>query len=277
MPNQIRTPRLIASWLVVIGVGGMLSGCVAALVPLAAGGLMGGSAARRHHHASPQLATDNHQLPQASPSATAAPAVTPIAPVAPPPAAVAGTAPTPRAPVGAPLPVSSAPIVSATPVAPAVIPTATTWDDVARSTARMAVRTPDRLKTDVLRLPDDRTPSLCGARPTAILIDTATLGSGDYLYVGALQTMGLEIVLMSRSKTLPTDQLKGLAKQGIAAPIPGQTLFFGAPGEEAKVRTAIADRYCVVGLVGNRAADFPGNALPGTPTAREGWFLVNNR
>ena len=223
---------------------------------------MGGSAARRHHHADTQVASAGPERPKASPVAAASPKPAPVVVPATPTPAVA------RRPL--PPPAMVAPRVVATPV----VGSMSTWDDVARSTAKMAVRTPDRLKADVLRSPDDRTPSLCGARPTAILIDAATLGGGDYLYVGALQTMGFEIVLMSPAKTLPADQVKGLAKQGIATPIPGKTLFVGAPGGEAAVRTAIAGRYCVVGLVGNRAADFPGEVLPGMPTARDGWFLV---
>lgn len=271
MPNPMEKRPTKLSLLLVAGMATMLGGCVAAVVPIAAGGMIGKKALLGHKSGKAQPATAAEVAAQPTPVVPPRAAIT-----------VEGNAGSrvvedrSSAPATALMPPPpSAPASTAEASASAAL--ATTWDAVARSMAGMAARVPDRLKVDVLQPRSEAPNVLCGARRPAVAIDATTLGSGDYLYVGALYTAGFEVVLMSPLKELPPAQVAALKKQGIAAPVRGTTLFSSFPGSERASRLAMAKQYCVVALVGDHAGDFPNSILPGSPQARDGWFLVPRR
>ena len=74
-----------------------------------------------------------------------------------------------------------------------------------------------------------------------------------------------------------SNETKAVARAGLSTPVAGETLFVGPAGGEVALRSVIADRYCVIALVGTRTADFPNAIAPGTPGASQGWFLMTGR
>lgn len=256
MTNQSRPLRTISTLLLATSGCGMLNGCIVMVVPAATSGLIARNAIHRNGGAAstgPNVATS---------STAGSPAGTPSALPATTPANTNG-----KAEISALVVPGSDTVATSSSGAGAV----STWYDVIRFEAKTALGTPDNLRSDVL-LSTNATP--CGARPTAVMIDAATIGANDYSYVGSLHTMGYAILLTTHSATLPGGQIERLTKEGIPQPVSGETLFTKFTGGDAYVRTHAIAKYCVVGLVGGQADDFPGSNPPGTPKARSGWFLI---
>ena len=296
----------------IVGCAGLgLSGCVAAVIPVAASGLIGRSKLHRHAHgraARQDGASPTTVTPQAAPTtiaqraapATIASQATPgttVPPLRPVPADLStmtigqtytGSLPSPTGaverPVAAPTPPSpSSPIMAGAPTRTTGIarPSAASWSDVMHYTAAALGRP---LASSVL-LARGSDPAAarwlpCGDKPTAVLVTlpgdgTTRFFSGGVDNIAAIRTMGATLVFASdQPMAVVARQLGALKTAGIDPPVAGTTLFLGRPGQAAATRATIGERYCVAAIVGSRAADFPDSVLPGAPGANPGWFLI---
>lgn len=266
MTNRSRPLRTVSSVLLAGYSCGLLSGCIVMVVPAATSGIIARNVARRGVNANAAAGSANTANAGASPVP-----VQPVVAGGPLRSSVSQVSAQPKTQEVSALIVPGS---SVTMTSPEPSSTASTWYDVIRFEAKTALGTPDERRVDILQQSENAPATSCGSRATAVLIDAATIGAQDYSYVGSLHTMGYAILLTTRSAMLPNDQVSALRKEGIPVPQSGVTLFPNAVAGDAGTRARILGRYCVVGLVGGQADDFPGSALPGTPKARTGWFLI---
>lgn len=100
-------------------------------------------------------------------------------------------------------------------------------------------------------------------------------------WLGALNTLGVKLVFVAGDNGEAEAARAALAKAGLPAPVPGDTLMVG--GSAVSLRANVAARYCVVALAGRVAADFPNALTPATsPPALQqiwgaGWFLFGDK
>ena len=268
-----------------VGLG--LSGCVAAVIPVAASGMIGRSTLHRH-----QQRAARAPAPAAPPPATLA-AATPQATPAPIPALPAdrGTMKVGQAYLGAlPPPTGAAPPppVAGTAGAAGAPPTpaadhspSTVWTDVMHLAATASL---DRPTASALLARGSTTAAPrwvpCADKPVAVLVNLPAAGTTNFFGsamddLTAIETMGVALLFASdQPAAVVAHQQHALTAGGIKPLVAGSTLFAGKTGAGAATRASIGGQYCVVAVVGSRAADFPNAVLPDGADARPGWFLI---
>lgn len=303
VPPMTRKQRVA----LIVGCAGLgLSGCVAAVIPVAAGSLIGRKKLRHPHQPRAARAQPAARAPggQSTPAAAAAAASTPTSdvpgsglplPLAPADLSTMKIGQTYRGGLPSPTgaiaqaerpPKPAAPATPATTTTP--VPTiaanrsvVSTWSDVVHFAASSTLAKP----TASVLLAKGSTAAAprwlpCGDKPVAVMValppatTTSFIGSAaDYLT--AIETMGMTLVFTSdQPDAVVARQRASVKAAGASAPLAGTTLFIAKPGQEAANRATIGSRYCVVAIAGSRAADFPDATLPATPGASPGWFLI---
>lgn len=302
-------PRLLAA----LGLGPLLAGCAAALIPVAAGGLGAGRHLHRSHRqgdaSGAQVAAveptkagaggaDPAPSPSPSPAPVAAPGdpAAPAGPVAPAPAPAPadlaqmrpgqtyiGALPSPASPTPTAPPVAPDGVVPASaPGAPAV-PTAG-WRELPRYVAdRYGHWNGSVLLARGSTLAAPRWVP-CADKPAALLVDldavvpargAASKEAAEAL--GAAETLETTIIYVT-GRTGPdlAAAAAPLRAAGLHPPKPGETMLTMMEGQEAATRAAVGARWCIVALIGDWAADFPNSATPESAGAawNSGWFLV---
>lgn len=234
-----------------------LSGCVAALIPLAASGVVGRRAIH-HRTAAPAaaIAAPAGQPLTARPQSVAA--MTPgqvYAGSLPPPPGIAETAAMP---------------------ARVAAPPAATWSDLLHYVA-------GRLETDTDSVLIARhTPGVephwvpCAGKPEAVIVSTAAAAADKAdSHLDALRLLGYALIFTSPQPRVRDPYVaKGSGgAHGFAA---GDAFIQMVPGAEGGARARIAARYCVVAIAGRTAADFPDAMVPGAAGAIPGWFAIGD-
>ena len=263
-----------------------LSGCVAAVIPVAASGMIGRSTLHRHQRdaASPAPAA---QHPATLAAATAQPTPVPIPAVPADRAAMKvgqaylGDLPPPTGSPPPPSVAGTAGAAGATPTAAADHSPSTVWTDVMHRAATASLKRPTASAL-LAKGSTTATPRWvpCGDKPVAVLVNLPAAGTTDFFRsamedLTAIETMGVSLLFASdQPPAVVAHQQHALTAGGVGPLVEGATLFSGKPGTGAATRAAIGARYCVVAVVGSRAADFPNAVLPDGADARPGWFLI---
>ena len=279
-----------------------LAGCAAVIVPVAAGGLV--ARGKMHHRDS--SAADGSTVAASGADEQGGKVVADVAPLpsnlalATPDRFYAGTLPAPTgSPARSSAPAAASADAAVTPPqapgarAPSRKPASraaendadvgTGWSGLVRHVARATVDG----ATDSILLDRSSTAARpvwlpCGAKPRAVLIDLEAIratraGRIDAAVrddLDALQAMDVGAVFFSVQSPDELARGQALVAQAARGVVRGQNLFLALPGRQPALRAAIGARFCVIGLLGVRAADFPNAILPGDAGASAGWFLA---
>lgn len=254
-----------------------LSGCIAAAIPVVAGGAVARSAAKKK-------------------------AAAPPAPVKP---ADASRTTVVAAPLPPPLPSDSAQIrpgqvytgamprpgVALVTPAPATMPApaASDWSDVGHHVAAELSPEHSVLLARGSDAADPRWVS-CKDKPLAIVATVSSVLAGDAVdpsarqWLDALRVLEVRPVLIASTATEATAVREAFAKAGLGAPTDADTLMLAtSDGRMPAIRADVGTRYCVLAVVGRTAADFPNGLTPTTtppalaPLWGHGWFLLAGR
>lgn len=254
---------------------GTLSGCIAAAIPVLAGGAIAGSSVRGGGEKAPARA-EKSSVPR--PEASRA-AVTPN-PIAPNPRAIAAE--------------TSVATVAPAPVGP------TPYDAfIAFALAEARPYLPNETRrSTVLANPDALSPETrpCHTQPPAVMIDLDPQGdvldpeAVDRIAVelapalSRLRAKGLTIVWLSGAERSRSEAIRHLLARTMLDPSGRDVLALPAPSERKQgLRRRLGKEFCVEAIAGDRRADFDelydflrdeNTALALEPLIGKGWFLV---
>ena len=291
-----------------------LCGCVAAALPLAAGGLVGKSAADRQAPPAAQVYSPPVDaigkrkaipMPAPKPARTSEAAdetpdgisATPrfageLAPVGIPPSQLR-SAPTPVPEKAAPItpPAAVRPLTATNPYAP-----------FARYALEQAGMRPpaEARRSAILAAPGTLTPKrmYCASRPPAAIVDldpqdgtfdtpvSATAANADLaVALAALRKAGVQVFWTSDLPTRRAQEVRGALVQAALDPEGRDALLLLRSGSDRKQlrREEISKTHCVVAIAGDRRGDFdevfdylrkPDAAQPLEALVGQGWFLA---